>query len=169
MIGNRQKYWRRPLSSFAHVPLLRAIGKKSGLTMREVLGKINSHGRFDHKFSVDVESESGEVYEYTIMWHMSLRSPKPHNWQMSLLLHNIRFDCVDHEWTVQDHRGHKCQGWHRHIWDMTCENCERKKECLDGFGTHRTFSEFIQAGCAMLGILLEDGGETDESSYLQFD
>jgi hypothetical protein len=143
--------------------------KPTGLSMNDVLGRIGGSGRFDCKFLADVESESGDVHTHEIRWAMSLRSPKPHNWQMSLLLHNIRFDCIDHEWTVTDHRGHQCTGWHRHIWDPTNENCDFKKECLDDFGSHRTIQEFVRDGCSLMGLMLDEEGESGGTGYLQFD
>lgn len=150
------------------MPAIRGMQKCCGLTIDQILCRFDSQGRFDYRFTVDVESLTGEATTTILRWAMCQRSPQPHNWSMALLLHDIRFDCVDHEWTVEDHRGHRCSGWHRHMWDAAIENCERKKECLGDFGRFSTFVDFLRDGCALLGIVLEEGGDDSGTLALQF-
>ena len=156
------------MSSFAYVPFIRETQKRCGLSLSDVMLSFTAQGRFDHRFSLDMEDHSGALATVTLRWTMCHRSQKPHNWSMSLLLHDIRIDGVDHEWMVKDHRGHKCSGWHRHIWSPGEESCEKSKECLDNFGRFAAFPEFMRDGCALLRIVLEEGGESYAKSGLLF-
>ena len=59
------------LSPFSNVPVLRNMGKKSGLNIAEAKAKVGSNGRFEHKFIVEVETDSGDVHPCHVLWHMS--------------------------------------------------------------------------------------------------
>lgn len=159
---------------FSQVPAIRETQKYCGLSLSSILSKISgiskapNAGRFDHRFSVDVEIDGGSQISVLLRWAMLRRNVKPHNWAMSLLLNDRRIDCIDHEWTVLDHRGYTCTGWHRHVWDPATQSCEVKKECLTGFGPFTTFSEFVVSGCSTMAIKLEEEDPKNESSASLF-
>jgi hypothetical protein len=121
------------------------------MTLRQAAGKL-SEGKLDHRFTVDVIGATGNLTAAHLRWAVCARSNKPLNWSMSLLLNDVRIDCIDWEKRVLDHRGHLCSGWHRHIWDSDTESCEHKKECLDGFGTFVQLTDFFRDGCDLLRI-----------------
>jgi hypothetical protein len=151
------------LSRFSYVPIIRAIHKPCDLKLWQVIDHIGAGGRFDYCFNVTMLTQLGDVEVRTIRWCMNLKSSRPRDWSTALLLHNLRFDGIDWEGFVDDHRGHRCSGWHRHIWDSAIESCQQKKECLDGFGTHQTKGQFIRDVCSVLQIGLVEGGEYENA------
>jgi hypothetical protein len=142
--------------------------KECGLKLSQVLARFSS-GAFDHRFKISLEIESGMQETLSLRWAMTRRNAIPKNWSMALLLRDTRIDCIDFELRVSDHRGHLCGGWHRHIWDSDAWSCERKKECLDGFGPFLEFKDFVRDGCHILGIHLQEEEELHVSGYLPFD
>jgi len=143
--------------------------KLCGLSTSKILPIFTSDGYFDYPFRVSLENEFGVLESIQLRWVMTKRYHKCHNWSMAVLFNNRRIDGIDHEKRVSDHRGHICSGWHRHMWDIGAVDCERKKECLDGFGPFEDFKEFVVAGCTLLHIQLDDEEEANETGYLSFD
>ena len=125
-------------------------------------------GRFLHPFTVSVETDSA-IHRISLRWAMNRRSTHPRNWSMALIMANVRIDGVDFEERVDDYRGHRCSGWHRHIWDTDTESCERCKECLSDFGPFNLFPEFVLAASTVLGIEFEEEEERDAVPSLPFD
>jgi len=115
-----------PLDAFDHVPTIRSIMKPCGLTATEVHYKFTGEGKFDYRFNVLVPIKSNSSVSIPIRWTMSCRSFNALCWKTSLLLENVRFDGIDYEQRVKDHRGFLGSGWHRHIWESALQHgdCE---------------------------------------------
>lgn len=155
------------MSSFEHVSLIRRMDKRCGIRASDVLSKIAQSGILDHRFTLEVEGQTGILSTVSLRWCITSRKQKPITWSMAILQHDERIDGIDHEARVNDHRGHKCSGWHRHMWDSD-ELHARRKECLDDFGTFKVFPEFLRDGCKVLGIIFEEEETPYETTGMLF-
>jgi hypothetical protein len=143
------------------------MDKHCGLTKDQVIERMDANGKFDYRFKADIEGENGILTTVTLRWAMSCRSDHSRCWSVALLLQDSRFDGIDYESRVQDHRGHTCRGWHRHIWNPEARHC-RIKECLSDFGNFDRFDDFVRDSCIELKIVLEEGGEDYARSGMLF-
>lgn len=78
-------------------------------------------------------------------------------WAMAIVWRGVRIDGIDWEAVVRDHRGNKCRGWHRHVWDERTSTADGK-ECLETF--HPTSMRgFVEDGLRVMGVELKEGGD----------
>jgi hypothetical protein len=94
-------------------------------------------------------------FKASVIFAIAVRNQDFTCWQMALLVNDVRVGGVDWEGRVHDHRGHKCSGWHKHIW---IAKSAKSKECLPDFSPNTPW-EFVRLGLGVLNIDLRKGGD----------
>ena len=109
--------------------------------------------------SDNITDDDGEVVGVELRLNVNCRAPKPWmGWSVTLKLHRMRIDGVDHEAIFDTADGTKGTGWHRHLWDSTERNGDRLKQPLASFGEGPPLSrvDFVVRAFSELRVLLNN-------------
>lgn len=140
-----------PNDYFHLVPAIRDEQKYFDISLAEIVREV-SHVKIAMSSELVIVQEGVEL---TIP--ISLRASKQ---SVALLLHDIRFDCIDHEARFEDCNGEKRNGWHRHVWDGTVRNCEKGKIHLPDFADDLPLEEVLRRSLSLMSVVLnaDDNG-----------
>ncbi len=117
--------------------------KKIPLAADDLFRAISGNGKIDQKLTV-------KGVRASIRLIITMRNADFYCWSMALLVNNLRVAGVDWEGRVHDHRGHRCSGWHKHVWTPKIGSADRK-ECLDQFNPSSGW-DFVKLGLRVMGF-----------------
>lgn len=117
-----------------------------------------------HEFTDD----NGDVRGAELKLNVICRAPVVQGWRISLKLHRIRVDGIDHEGQYDLPDGSKAHGWHRHVWDEKAQHGDDLKQPLETFGKGlQSKAEFLIRACREMRIIFNKSD--DGNGILQFD
>lgn len=104
----------------------------------------------------DVQVSDGGTHTAQLRLNVRTRSETPLAWTISLKLHGIRIDCIDHEARFKAYDGQIGRGWHRHMWDADAESAERLKTPVSGLDGVITREDFLMRALQVMRVNLDD-------------
>jgi len=143
---------RRPLFDF--VEQIRKSDKYFDVSRLELQRALLVSGKCDIRTEHDVVDEKGETITTELRLNLHARDEMPQSWTMSLKLHGIRIDGLDHEAKFKTGDGNTGRGWHRHQWDADEESAERRKVEVRDLDDVVTREEFLIRGLSVLKVRL---------------
>ena len=150
----------------------RQAEKYFDVSLAEIERKLDADGgEYECRAEVEVVGVDGEPVAAELRLNINCRSSILANWSVSIKLHKIRIDCIDHERRFHVNDSKFATGWHRHSWDEKANNCENKqagKIPLDGFNHCQSRASFLLWVLKELRVLLNrnDHG-TDELPFAE--
>jgi hypothetical protein len=103
----------------------------------------------EHEFEIDGRTETT-----TLRLNIITRGESALSWSMSLKLHGIRIDGLDHEGRYKSSDGSVGRGWHRHEWDADESSAERRKIPAVEIEGVETRDDFLIRGFSVMRIRL---------------
>jgi hypothetical protein len=160
-----------PPNLLALAERFRLADKYFDVSLAEIERRLDADGgEYECRSEVDVLGEDGAPIAAELRLNINCRSAIRITWSVSIKLHRIRIDCIDHERRFPIGDRAFGSGWHRHTWDAQrgdCENRDRGKQPLSGFSDHlESRAEFLLRVFKELRVLLnrQDHG-TDQLSF----
>ena len=138
---------------FHLVDQIRGVKKYFDISRQEVERELRSSGSYENYCQCELDDGGKRVFA-ELRLNIRCRGSAT-TWAVSLKLHKIRIDGIDHEPKFHAADGTVASGWHRHIWDGSEGNADRIKMPLHGI--HKKVScieEFLISAFQEMRILL---------------
>lgn len=143
---------------------LRAADKYFDISHAEIERQLAAGGSCEVVWQHETADENGDPVGAELKLNVNCKSSVWRNWSVSLKLHGIRIDCIDHESRFDAVDGTVSTGWHRHSWDTTRRTAERLKVPLAGFGeSWSSREEFLIRAFSEMRILLNSSDHGNSS------
>jgi len=140
---------------FAYVEQIRTTEKYFDVSRLGILHLLLAKkGACDLYADHVIVDENGNDVDATLRLNISTRSETPLSWTMSLKLHGVRIDGVDHEGRFPAVGGGWGRGWHRHVWEPADENAERRKMPITELDGVTSRDQFLTRGLRVMRIQL---------------
>lgn len=156
---------RKPL--FQYVGQILASEKYFDIGRGDIIHLLAQKGEHEFITEHDVTEDNGTTTTTALRLNITTRAEIRESWSVSIKLHGIRIDCIDHEPAYRMLDGSKAAGWHRHIWNPSQDSADKHKvpaPAIDGF---RDRNEFLIRVFSEMKILLN---KTDHGpDQLSFD
>ena len=126
------------------------------MSRSEIIRELVATGRCNIESELKIEVE-GNALSLPIRLNISGSPQKPPTaWTVSLKLHMVRIDGIDHAFKYRDKDGAKHVGWHRHFWgnDSESRNDAHIHEPIDDFDDVFMIEEFLIRALKVMRVRL---------------
>ena len=118
----------------------RQAEKYFDVSLAEIERKLDADGgEYECRAEVEILGVDEEPVAAELKLNINCKSSIWATWSVSIKLHKITIDCIDHEQRFPTGGSTFGAGWHRHSWDEKSGDCENKhagKIPLQGFTDH---------------------------------
>ena len=116
---------------FHLVEQIRSVEKYFDISRQEIERELRSSSSYENYCQSELD-DRGKLVFADLRLNIRCKGGAT-TWSVSLKLHRIRIDGIDHEPKFKAVDGSLADGWHRHLWDSSACNAERRKVPLNGF------------------------------------
>ena len=116
---------------FHLVDQIRGVKKYFDISRQEVERELRSNGSYENYCQCELD-DGGKLVFADLRLNIRCKGGAT-TWAVSLKLHKIRIDGIDHEPKFHATDGTLASGWHGHLWDSSAFNAERLKAPLHEF------------------------------------